>query len=210
MPLIYDFREIPFQDKEGEQPSYQPYIISSGTVSSRQICKEICEASTFTVPDLEGALLALSQKVANYLSDGYKVELEHFGYFSVTLKADRPIPDPTKVRTDMLCIDKVHFRPSVELRKGMSPKFKRARHGYKPRRSSQLSDDECRKRLLIYLEKHGSMTRPEYSALTGKLKNTALRQLRKFVAEGVVVVCKRDSQQIYRLPPQERDVSSQE
>ncbi len=200
MSAIYDFKPVPGQDPDQEKPLLHPYLISAGTVPCRKILKEICRASTFTVSDLEGALTALSEHVLRYLNYGYRVELGHFGYFSAGIKADRLIRDRGEVRSISVRFDSVHFRASSSFRRQLNGKLRLARSGSQRVRSSSLSDAECRGLLLAYLEDHPFITRTEYSALTGKLKNTALRQLRRFISEGVIL-CKGSHNQLrYMLP----------
>lgn len=200
MAVIYDLKTVPGQDPEQENPLLHPYIVFSGTIPSHKILKEICEASTFTVPDLEGALHALGEKVLHYLNDGYRVELGRFGYFSATLKPIRPVQDPKQVNATMLRFESVNFRPSAKFRQKLNGKFQRARTGQGNYRSSAVSEEECRRRLLAYLEEHSFITRLGYSALTGKLKNTAIRQLHRFIAEGIIVSRGQHSQVVYMLP----------
>ncbi len=201
MAVIYDLKPIPGQDPDLENPLLHPYIVSSGTMPCRKILEEICRASTFTVPDLEGALLALSERVLDYLNDGYRVELGHFGYFSVTLKAAGPIRDRKEIRADAIRPDRVNFRPKASFRKKLNCKLQRARPGQGQRSSSNLSDEECLERLYTYLQEYTFITRLDYSVLTGKLRNTASRQLKRFVEAGVIVTRGQGNRVVYRLPP---------
>ncbi|MCC8188115.1 MAG: HU family DNA-binding protein [Bacteroides sp.] len=203
MSAIYDFKENPGQDPDQENPLLYPYLISSGTVPCQKIMEEICRASTFTVPDLQGALHALSEAVIHYLNDGYRVELSHFGYFSPTVGATRPVRDPKKVRSKDIYFNGVNFRPSAAFRKSLNGKLKRARPGQRHRSSSDRSDEECLRLLLDHLKKYPFITRLDYSALTGKLKNTAMKQLKRFIADGHIVSDGTGNRLIYRLPVRE-------
>jgi len=203
MSAIYDFKENPGQDPDQENPLFYPYLISSGTVSCQKIMEEICRASTFTVPDLQGALHALSETVIHYLNDGYRIELSHFGYFSPTVGATRPVYDPKKVRSKDIYFNGVNFRPSAAFRKSLNGKLKRARPGQRHRRSSDRSDEECLCLLLDHLKKYPFITRLDYSALTGKLKNTAMKQLKRFIAAGHIVSDGTGNRVIYMLPVRE-------
>ncbi|MCC8187703.1 MAG: HU family DNA-binding protein [Bacteroides sp.] len=200
MSAIYDFKPVPGQDPDQENPLLHPYLISAGTVPYRKILEEICRASTLTVADLEGALTALSEYVLRYLNYGYRVELGHFGYFSAGIKADRLIRDRREVHSISVRFDSIHFRASSSFRKQLNGKLRLARSGNHRVRSSKLSDAECRGLLLAYLEDHPFITRTEYSALTGKLKNTAIRQLRRFIAEGVILCRGSHNHLRYMLP----------
>ncbi len=200
MSAIYDFKENPGQEGDQEKPLLHPYLVCSGTIPCQKILNEICHASTFTVSDLEGALHALSERVLAYLNDGYRVELKHFGYFTATLKANRPVRDRTEIRVPDIRFQSVKFRPTAYFRKGLNGKLQRARPNQRQRTSSTLSNEECLRRLLTYLEEHAFITRLDYSVLTGKLKNTALKQLKGFVAAGHIISVGQGNRVVYMLP----------
>ena len=75
------------------------------------------------------------------------------------------------------------FRPAKELKKAISLKMKLER--VSPYRAFKVSSDEYtadeRFQLLSdYLDKHGYITRADYSDLTGLLKTTAAAELVRF------------------------------
>ena len=81
------------------------------------------------------------------------------------------------------------FRPAKELKKAISLKMKLER--VSPYRAFKVSSDEYtadeRFQLLSdYLDKHGYITRAEYSELTRLLKTKAAAELKKWYQEGKI------------------------
>ena len=90
MAAEYDFRRKPDEKGNGELQPFYPRIVSKGTIDSKQLFREIAEASSFTEGDLEGIMVSLQNKVSYYLSEGFHVKLGEIGYFSSSLTA-RPV-----------------------------------------------------------------------------------------------------------------------
>lgn len=186
MAASYDLRERPNLEGDGKPQPLYPRIVSHGTICTESLLKEISEDSTFTVGDLEGVLVSLENKIANYLKSGYHVELGKIGYFSASLKA-RPVMDKKEIHAPSIEFDNVNFRASAWLRKEIrTGRLQRSSAGRGFRVSSQLGTEECLERLQLYLSKNAFITRRTYSSLTGRLKNKALDDLNNFVNQGVI------------------------
>lgn len=52
--------------------------------------------------------------------------------------------------------------------------------------SRKWGRDNLKKLVLQYIGEHGFITRATYTQLTGRLKNTALDDLKSFAAEGII------------------------
>ena len=74
MAAEYDFRRKPDEKGNGELQPFYPRIVSKGTIDSKQLFREIAEASSFTEGDLEGIMVSLQNKVSYYLSEGFHVK----------------------------------------------------------------------------------------------------------------------------------------
>ncbi|WP_321331760.1 HU family DNA-binding protein [uncultured Bacteroides sp.] len=195
MAAMYDFRENPNPSGDGKKQPLHPRIVSSGTIRTRRLLEEISEASTFTVGDLEGVLSALTEKISNYLVDGYHVELGNIGYFSAKLKA-RPVMDKKEIRSNSIYFDNVNFRASAWFKKHTRGFVERvSKYGF--RSSSALSEAERKKRLEQYLDKNAFITRTAYTNITGRLKNKALNDLNLFVNQGVIERIGRGNQLLF-------------
>lgn len=196
MAAEYDFRKNPTDTEQQEESQLHPRIVSRGTVDSRQLAQDLSDSSTYGEGEVRGLITALENKIFHYLKEGYEVKLGDMGYFSLKLKS-RPVSDPKKIRSYSISIDNVNFRASSSFKKRIKgSELVRAKNGFS--QSRQISQDECRKRLMKYLEENLIITRREYSMITGLLKNKALQSLESFIEEGLIQKDGRGSHVYYR------------
>ncbi len=186
MSAYYDFQKNPSKaGKEGEAPLLHPRIVSRGTITTEELLGDIAHATSFTKGDVEGVLTALTENIAYYLREGYHVELGRMGFFSASLKATREVTNPKEIRAANIYFDKVHFRVSAWFRKHARGRVERAKW-FRFRESEEVDETVLRQRLEKHLDKHGFITRIDYSGITGRLKNRALKDLKLFVEQGVI------------------------
>lgn len=198
MKAKYAFRENPNPKGDGEKQGLHPRIVSNGTITTKKMFEEIERSSTYTVADLEGMLSAITRRMSDYLVEGYNVELGKIGYFSASLTS-RPVMDKSEIRADSIYFDNVNFRASAWFRKRTRGHVESAgKQGF--RSSSNISPEERKKRLVDFLNQKRYITRIEYSNITGRLKNTALRDLNEFVEQGVIVREGRGNRVFFMLP----------
>lgn len=197
MSAEYDLIRRPNAKGDGELQPLYPRIVSKGTIKTKRLVREISEASSFTEGDLEGVLVALTEKISNYLIEGYHVELGKIGYFSSKLKA-RPVMDKKEIRSNSIYFDNINFRASMWFRRHSRGYVERATYGF--RQSSNLPESTRRARMEKFLSEHPFMTREDYSSLTGLLKGKALRELRIWVEQGVLATMGRGSHKVYIKP----------
>ena len=194
MSAMYDFKETPKAAHQKGEQVLHPRIVSQGTISTDTLIEEISRATTFTPADLKGVLAALEGVLAQHLSDGYHVELGNIGYFSAKLKS-RAITDKSEIRSSSVHFDNVNFRTSIWLRKHLKGDLVRSPQGM---HHSKESNKESRKKLLdSYLSQHNFITRSDYSALTGLLKNKALDELKEWASQGILIKQGMRSQMIF-------------
>ena len=186
MPAQYDFKENPNSKGDGEKQPLHPRIVYYGTIPTRRIFEDIVESSSYTLGDLEGMMTAITERMAHYMVEGYRVELGRIGYFSATLKTLRPVMDKKEIRSSSVYFDNINYRASAWMRKRTRGFVERVEPQFALRQSSKLSDPECKRRMLAFIEENGYITRIDYTNITGKLKNKALAELNKFVEEGVI------------------------
>lgn len=194
MNAEYDFMRRPDSKGTGEQQPLYPRIVSKGTISSKRLVREIAEESTFTPGDIEGLLVALERKISNYLVAGNHVQLGEIGYFSAKLKA-RPVMDKKEIRAASIYFDNVNFRASMRFRKNSRGFVERATIGFN--HSLHIPEETRRRRMEEFLDNNPFMTRYDYSYLTGLLKNKALTELNKLIAEGVLDTKGAGSHKVY-------------
>lgn len=184
MAAEYDFRKNPKSSESDEPGMLHPRIVSKGTVDTEKIVKDLSYSSTFTPGDIEGLLVSLEDKIADYLKDGYEVKLGNIGYFSVRLKS-RPVTDKKEIRSPSVSFDNVNFRATASFKKKAKGNLVRSSTGFS--KSSSITDEECRQRLKAYLEDHSFITCSEYCRITGFLKSKALRSLKQLVTDKCLV-----------------------
>ncbi|MCP3894927.1 MULTISPECIES: HU family DNA-binding protein [Bacteroides] len=182
---LYDFKKKPaLTTKEGEKEVLYPSIVYTGKIGTRELLNELAGRSTFQAGEIEGALMELVKLVGDYLGRGYHVELGDFGVFSGKIKS-RMVADKKDIRSRSIYFNGVNFRASKEFRAKVSGELERSRV-LKFRKSRQLPEEELQRRLLNHLDQHGFINRTTYTQITGRLKDVALADLKKFVQQGLI------------------------
>ena len=182
---LYDFKKKPaLTTKEGEKEVLYPSIVYTGKVSTRELLNELAGRSSFRAGEIEGALTELVSLVGEYLGRGYHVELGDFGVFSGKIKS-RMVADKKDIRARSIDFNGVSFRASKEFRGKVTGDLERSKT-LKFRKSSQLTEEELKRRLLNYIDEHGFISRAVYTRITGRLKDLALSDLNKFVEQGTI------------------------
>lgn len=134
---------------------------------------------------IDGILTELKDDVLEYLGEGYHVELGEFGFFSAKVKASRLVANKNDLRSESVAFDGVNFRASKSFRQGIRGDLERKK--CVDFNTSRKWDREALKRLVLqYIRQHGFITRTTYTELTGRLKNTALADLKSFASEGII------------------------
>ncbi|MCD7977066.1 MAG: DNA-binding protein [Tannerellaceae bacterium] len=197
MTIYYDFLKKPGQSKEEENPVLFPRVVSSGTVTTGELYRNISDGTTFQQGELEGAMNALIDEMVFQLRNGYQVQLGKLGYFSLGLTS-RPVTDPSTIHAQSVSFKSVNFRPSAWMKDQFkSVTLKRAASGFN---HSFPSDPEDRKNLLEqYLKTHSFITRQHYQSLTGQLKDKAWKDLNGWVKEGYLDTTGSGTHKVYLL-----------
>ena len=157
--------------KEGETETMYADIVYSGTIPAERLIRGVAKRTGFKEGVIEGILMELKEDVLQYLGEGYRVELGEFGFFSAKVKASRLVANKNDIRSESVAFNGVNFRASKSMRVGIS---------------GDLDRENLKKLVLQYIGEHGFITRTTYTELTGRLKNTALDDLKSFAAEGII------------------------
>ena len=105
-----------------------PYAVYKGVLNRDDIANILAERTTIKQADLAGALVGLSQIIEEKLHQGYKVNLEGIGIFSLSVSSDMGYEDPTKVIPGRVKAKKVCYKASQKLQKNLEfVKFERPR-----------------------------------------------------------------------------------
>ena len=201
MAAEYDLGRGPNSGEE-EDNKLHPRIVSKGTVDYRQLAKSLSRSSTFMEGEIRGLINALEEEIIYYLQEGYEVKLGDMGYFSLKLKS-RPVSDPKEIRSYSISVDNVNFKASAEIKRRIkTTTLVRAKYGFS--QSPKIDQEECKSRLLEYLKDNPMITRKQYSAITGLLKNKAFESLNAFVQEGLLKKNGNRAHLYYTLEKEER------
>lgn len=97
----------PTGDKKKQ--ALHPRVVPYGTIHTNDLMEEIESRSGISGADIRGALQAIADVMASRLDEGYNVELDGLGFFSVSL-ASRPVMDKREIRSESVHFKNVNFR----------------------------------------------------------------------------------------------------
>ena len=182
----YNLKKKPsLTTKEGETETMYADIVYSGTIPAERLIRTVAKRTGFKEGVIDGILTELKDDVLEYLGEGYHVELGEFGFFSAKVKASRLVANKNDLRSESVAFDGVNFRASKSFRQGIRGDLERKK--CVDFNTARKWDREALKRLVLqYIRQHGFITRTTYTELTGRLKNTALADLKSFASEGII------------------------
>ena len=198
---FYNLKKKPaLTTKEGETETMYADIVYSGTIPAERLIRGVAKRTGFKEGVIEGILMELKDDVLQYLGEGYRVELEEFGFFSAKVKASRLVANKNDIRSESVAFNGVNFRASKSMRVGIRGDLER-RKCVDFNTSRKWDRNNLEKLVLQYIGEHGFITRATYTQLTGRLKNTALDDLKSFAAEGIIKREGRGNQMHFIAPP---------
>lgn len=183
---FYNLKKKPaLTTKEGETETMYADIVYSGTIPAERLIRGVAKRTGFKEGVIEGILMELKEDVLQYLGEGYRVELGEFGFFSAKVKASRLVANKNDIRSESVAFNGVNFRASKSMRVGIRGDLER-RKCVDFNTSCKWDRENLKKLVLQYIREHDFITRTTYTELTGRLKNTALDDLKSFAAEGII------------------------
>ena len=198
---FYNLKKKPaLTTKEGETETMYADIVYSGTIPAERLNRGVAKRTGFKEGVIEGILMELKEDVLQYLGEGYRVELGEFGFFSAKVKASRLVANKNDIRSESVAFNGVNFRASKSMRVGIRGDLER-RKCVDFNTSRKWDRNNLEKLVLQYIGEHGFITRATYTQLTGRLKNTALDDLKSFAAEGIIKREGRGNQMHFIAPP---------
>ncbi|KAB6351180.1 DNA-binding protein [Bacteroides xylanisolvens] len=198
---FYNLKKKPaLTTKEGETETMYADIVCSGTIPAERLIRGVAKRTGFKEGVIEGILIELKEDVLQYLGEGYRVELGEFGFFSAKVKASRLVANKNDIRSESVAFNGVNFRASKSMRVGIRGDLER-RKCVDFNTSCKWDRENLKKLVLQYIGEHGFITRTTYTELTGRLKNTALDDLKSFAAEGIIKREGRGNQMHFIAPP---------
>lgn len=195
----YNLKKKPsLTTKEGEKETMYADIVYSGTITAERLIRTVAQRTGFKEGMIEGILSELQNETLEYLGEGYRVELGEFGFFSAKVKS-RLVENKNDLRSNSVSFDGVNFRASKSFRTGIRGDLERRRCiGF--RTSKEWNREQLAQIVLQHIRKHGFITRATYTELTGRLKNSALADLKSFAAEGIIKRVGRGNQMHFIVP----------
>ena len=195
----YNLKKKPsLTTKEGEKETMYADIVYSGTITAERLIRTVAQRTGFKEGMIEGLLSELQNETLEYLGEGYRVELGEFGFFSAKVKS-RLVENKNDLRSNSVSFDGVNFRASKSFRTGIRGDLERRRCiGF--RTSKEWNREQLEQIVLQHIRKHGFITRATYTELTGRLKNSALADLKSFAAEGIIKRVGRGNQMHFIVP----------
>ena len=195
----YNLKKKPsLTTKEGDKETMYADIVYSGTITAERLIRTVAQRTGFKEGMIEGILSELQNETLEYLSEGYRVELGEFGFFSAKVKS-RLVENRNDLRSNSVSFDGVNFRASKSFRTGIRGDLERRRCiGF--RTSKEWNREQLEQIVLQHIRKHGFITRATYTELTGRLKNSALADLKSFAAEGIIKRVGRGNQMHFIVP----------
>lgn len=199
----YNLKKKPaLTTKEGETETMYADVVYNGTISAERLIRMVAKRTGFKEGVIDGILTELKDDVLQYLGEGYRVELGEFGFFSAKVKASRMVANKNDIRSESVAFNGVNFRASKSFREGIRGDLER-RKCIDFNTSRKWDRETLKKLVLQYIRQHGFITRTTYSELTGRLKNTALADLKSFAAEGIIKREGRGNQMHFIMPRKE-------
>ena len=195
----YNLKKKPsLTTKEGEKETMYADIVYSGTITAERLIRTVAQRTGFKEGMIEGILSELQNETLEYLGEGYRVELGEFGFFSAKVKS-RLVENKNDLRSNSVSFDGVNFRASKSFRTGIRGDLERRRCiGF--RTSKEWNREQLEQIVLQHIRKHVFITRATYTELTGRLKNSALADLKSFAAEGIIKRVGRGNQMHFIVP----------
>lgn len=188
MAAQYDLKPgLSPKGKEEEQVLY-PKLVAYGTKTLKDILNDATLHSGLNASTVLGVVTFLEDTLAEYLANGYNVKLGNIGTFSASLKS-RKVTTKEEIRAKSIHFDNVRFKAAKELKKDIARQMKLERvDAYRAFKTSsdEYTPEERFQLLCNHLDKHGYITRKDYSELTGLLKTKASIELRKWYLEGKI------------------------
>lgn len=202
MAAKYDFREAPNpQERDGSGILY-PKLVSKGTVSWKQMVKEVADNTSFDEGTVVGVMHEVERLALWHMSDGFRVQVGSMCYAEPTVEltdSDRKLSDESEIHAQSVRFGKVNLQPAKRFRP--QGKLERADKMRKFGHSStRFTETERYDLLSAYLEEHGVISRTDYSRLTGLLRSSAQRELNAWIAEGRLACSGSAPHRVYHLP----------
>lgn len=105
--------------KGGGKGKYYARACNRNKLTLKQVCNIITKRTTFSSSDVVGVLYCFVDLFPELLKDGYSLDLEPLGIFSISLKSQGE-QQKDDISSKSITGVQINFRPSVELKREMN------------------------------------------------------------------------------------------
>lgn len=166
--------------REGEALEHAR-VISKGTRRMDDICETLIPFGLYTA-QIKGILEGLVTYIGKSLQEGYHIELEDLGTFSLSANSRQIINKSNEPATE-ITIDSVNFRPASTLKK----KIRKANiEIVKEGKGPESTLEQRKKKMLAYINKYGHISGMEYTRMNNCTRYMAQKDLNTFVEEKII------------------------
>ncbi|MDR1200058.1 MAG: HU family DNA-binding protein [Tannerellaceae bacterium] len=181
MGLFYDFYQNPPEKGSDKKPRLHARVVTSGTIHSDEIAKQIHEMSTLTTGEVQMALSMFGEQLLTHLSSSHRVHWKGVGYFELALSCP-PVCSTKEIRAESIHPKTIVFRPEKKLKETIK-RFPLTRTPEK-RHSSRHSEAEIDGLLTRHFSNYPYITGIQFRQLCSFTHSTASRHLKRLVTEG--------------------------
>lgn len=182
MGAKYALYENPNPKGDGEKQPLHARIVPKGTVRTQEIAEQIADGSGYSTATTKGMLDALAKIIARNLRQGYTVELEDLGSFSLSLKC-RPVMDKKELRSWSVRFGNIHFKGSKKMKNQLrSIDLERDSEA----KATLYSPEQRKGRILLTLQEREYFTTAQYMRLNGCTRSTAARDIKEMIESGKI------------------------
>ena len=182
MGAKYALYENPNPKGDGKKQPLHARIVPKGTVRTQEIAEEIADSSGYSTGTTKGMLDALAKIISRNLRQGYTVELDDLGSFSLSLTC-RPVMDKKELRSWSVHFGNIHFRGCKRLKNQLKAlDLERDTDA----RATSYSPEQRKGRMLMALKEKEYYTAAQYMRLNECNRNTAIRDLKELIEIGKI------------------------
>ena len=184
----YEMQELTLPNGKGKRILYPRMILKQQT-GLEQIAEDIQLASSFSKGEVMGLVQELVRQIAAEMAEGKSVKIDGLGVFTPSLgirkdkERESGEENETRRNAASICLRAVNFRADKQLLAEMASRCTLERSKHKFCRSSQKLAPEQRLKLAQdFLRENPYLNVAGYCRLTGLLRDTAAKELRKWAS----------------------------
>jgi len=175
------------------ETKFHARVQSKGIRRLSDICDELLHLGVNSA-QIKAVLDAVAKYIAKSLVDGYTIDVEEVGIFSLSVASN--LLENTDGSTEIeVKVDKVNFRSSPTLRKRVDKADFEIKNNVLE--TTMPSLEKRKKMLNNYLMKYGYISILKFSKLVGYSRYQATRDLETFREEGLLKLSGKNTRKVY-------------